>query len=77
MDKVACSDLACLQSTPVSTILPAQDATVEGATSLGDSDFIPGVASAEPFRPVVDGTLVKGNLLKWEVALVSNSRDLL
>jgi carboxylesterase type B len=74
LEHINCNTMACLQTTSVDTILPAQAATVGGATSVGSDDFIPGVSQAEPFRPIVDGVLVRGNLLKWDTPLVSLSQ---
>ncbi|KAG8896867.1 hypothetical protein FRB99_008608, partial [Tulasnella sp. 403] len=52
-------DLQCMRSTPLSTILSAQDNFV----NTGQAFFVdPSVGTGEPLRPIVDGTTIQFSL---------------
>ena len=61
---LGCTTLACLRSASIGDILDAETNAYLAATSDPTaSTFVPGVSAAEPYRPTIDGTYVKGQFL--------------
>lgn len=69
-----CKTLRCLQAMPVADLLVAQNLAFSQAPKS-----VPGVATAEPFHPVVDGSLVTRPFLSLvrDGALSNTRRELM
>lgn len=59
LTQLGCSNVACLQGLSVPAVLNAQTVTYTNSSQIS-----PAVAQSEPFRPWVDGVLVRQDFIK-------------
>lgn len=69
-NSTSCTTLDCLQKASVTDLLDNEQSVASMATSPSADQYIPGVASGEPFKPIVDGEVVKQNLFYDSTHLV-------